>query len=56
MTSEINSKEQDAKALAFLALEQYKAQLALIESCIRAGRYNWAMDTLKELPVHGRVL
>lgn len=56
MTSEINSKEQDAKALAFLALEQYKAQLALIESCIRAGRYNWAMDTLGELPVHGRML
>jgi len=56
MTSENKAKEQDAKALAFLALEQYKAQLALIESCIRAGRYNWALDTLNELHVHGRVL
>lgn len=32
------------------ALEAYKAQVALVESCIRAGRQTWALDTLKELP------
>ncbi|MBK7840158.1 MAG: hypothetical protein IPJ49_21255 [Candidatus Obscuribacter sp.] len=35
------------------ALQQLKAQLALIESCLRAGRYSWALETVRELNSYG---
>lgn len=47
---------EKTKATALTTLELYKAQLTLIESCLRAGRHSWALETLRELNVHGKSL
>lgn len=47
---------EKTKETALTTLELYKAQLTLIESCLRAGRHSWALETLRELNVHGKSL
>lgn len=48
--------KNENEGLALNTIELYQAQLTLIASCIRAGRYSWALETFRELNGHGRNL